>query len=246
MHSAEGAMFPIAKSALSLLAISDYWPREIRPSASSKEVLSVLVSAWWLREFRGDFPHSPLQLLKIMYTSTFRDDLGIIFIAGGGEGDGSWEIDGRPQIHVPSGNVESWDEAGCRDALQALAEITERSSIESYWEFAVLLPFIRLTYGEFDTWRRKHGYPKPRFWRPPLKKSKPGRPVEYNWNGVKAQLRNYVSKNGPMQSSSELLQKCADWACELHPANRTPNDKTIREAIETHGLATAAGLNPGK
>src|SRR5262249_30461765 len=138
MHSAEGQMFPIAKSALSLLAISDYWSREIRPSASSKELLSMLVGAWWLREFRGDFRHSPLQLLKIMYTSTFRDDLGIIFIAGGGEDP--QEIDGRPQIHVPSGNVESWDEAGCRDALQALAEITEQSSIESYWEFAVFLP----------------------------------------------------------------------------------------------------------
>jgi hypothetical protein len=172
-------VFPIAKVALSLLEISDYWSREIRPSALPNELLSMLVSAWWLGEFRGDFRHSPLQLLKIMYTSTFRDDLGIVFIVGGGKGpspvvlpDGSWEIDVRPQIHVPSSNIESWDEAGCRDAFHALAELTERSSIESYRHFAVLLPSTKLTYEQFNTWRRMRGYPKPKFWGPRHNKPK--------------------------------------------------------------------------
>ena len=246
-------MFPIAKAALSLLEISDYWARDIYPPASSNELLNNFLSAWWLGELRGDSVHSRLQLLKMMFTSKYRDDLGIMFIVGDDADpppvdlpDGSLEIDVRPEIRVPSSNIESWDEAACRDAFHALAELTERSSVESYREFAVLLPSIKLTYGEFNTWRRKRGYPKPKFWCSQLKKSKPGRPAEYNWDGVEALLRIYVSRYGPVQTLVELLQKCAEFACELHPAKSIPNDKTIRDAIETHGLAVAAGLSPGK
>jgi len=246
-------MFPIAKPTLSFQETADYWSREIWPPASSHELLSILVSAWWLGELRGDSVHSRLQLLKMMFTSKYRDDLGIMFIVGDDADpppvdlpDGSLEIDVRPQIHVPSSNVESWDEAGCRDAFQALAEITETSSIKKYRHFGVLLPFIKLTYEQFNTWCRKRGYPTPKFWQPPLKKSKRGRAAEYNWNGVKPRLETYASEHGPVQTMGELLQKCADFACELHPGKRTPDDKTIREAIKTHGLAAAAGLDPGK
>jgi hypothetical protein len=167
-------MFPIAKPVLSFLEISDYWSREIRPPASPNELLSMLVSAWWLGEFRGDFRHSPLQLLKIMYTSTFRDGLGIVFIVGGGEGppeiklpDGSSIVDVRPQIRVPSSNTETWDEAACTDAFHALAEATEESSIDRYREFAVLLPSIKLTYEEFNIWHRSRGYSPQTFWQRP-------------------------------------------------------------------------------
>jgi hypothetical protein len=213
------------------------------------------VSAWWLGELRGDSVHSRLQLLKIMFTSMYKDDLGIVFIVGDDPGpagvelpDGFLEIDVRPEIRVPSSNVESWDEAACKDAFHVLAEITEQSLIErkSYQKFAVFLPSIKLTYEEFNTWRRQRGYPDRKFWRPRLKKSKPGRPAEYNWDGVKAQLRTYVSKDGPVQTQGELLQKCAEFACDLHPAKSTPNDKTIREAIKTHALDVAAGFAPGK
>jgi hypothetical protein len=44
-------MFPIAKPALSLREISDYWSREIWPPASSEELLSTLESAWWWVNF---------------------------------------------------------------------------------------------------------------------------------------------------------------------------------------------------
>jgi hypothetical protein len=70
-------MFPIAKFALSFRAISDYWSRKISPPASSNELLDILVSAWWLGELRGDSVKSRLELLKIMFTSTYRDDLEI-------------------------------------------------------------------------------------------------------------------------------------------------------------------------
>jgi hypothetical protein len=79
-----------------------------------------------------------------------------------------------------------------------------------------------------------------------LKAPKRGRPAEYNWDGVKSRLVEYVTENGAMQSRTELLQKCADIASELHPQRRTPDDKTIRAAINKYSLDTAAaGVAPG-
>ncbi len=244
-------MFPIAKATLSFREISDYWSREIDPPASQRELLRILESAWWLGELRGDSVQSPLELLKKMFASMrHRDDLGIIFIVGDGAGpspvqlpDGSVKVDVRYQVRVPSGNIDSWDEAACRDAFHALAET---SAIESYSELAVGLAFIELSYEEFNTWLTERGYPKPTFWRAQLKKPKRGRPAEYNWDGVKERLAKYVSQHGSIRTSDELMQKCADFACALHPETKTPSDKTIREAIKTHALDAAASFVLGK
>src|SRR5262249_53613443 len=129
----EGAVLPITKTALSLLEISDHWSRE-NPPVSSNDVLRTLVSAWWFGELRGYSIHSRLQLLKLMFTSFYRDDLEINFIVGDGThapevelSDPSLQVVLR-EIRVPSADPETWDEAGCRDAFQALAEITDRSS----------------------------------------------------------------------------------------------------------------------
>jgi hypothetical protein len=162
MHSAEGAMFPIAKAALSLDKIAEYWSREIQPPASWQEIFHTLESAWWLGEFRAHSAHSRLQLLKNMFTSMrHRDDLGIVFIVG--DCAGPQEADLRYEIRVPSNNTETWDEAACRGAFQALAEI---SSTESYPEFVVVLTLIQLSYEEFSTWCTKRVFSMPTFWKP--------------------------------------------------------------------------------
>ena len=85
---------------------------------------------------------------------------------------------------------------------------------------------------------------KPKFLSP--KATKLGRPPEYNWDSVKERLKEYAAQSGPVQSLNELLQKCADFAYELHPEKRTPSDKTIRDAIKAHRLDDAAGFDPGK
>jgi hypothetical protein len=163
-------MFPKTELALSFREISDYWSREMRPTASSNELLSILVSAWWLGELPSSSVHSRLQLLKMM--SKYRDDLGIVFIVGDDAGppqvelpDGSVEIDVRPQIRVPSSNTETWDEAACRDPFHALAKATEDFSIDIYREdFMVFLLSIKVTYEEFNAWLRSRGYSPPTFW----------------------------------------------------------------------------------
>jgi hypothetical protein len=79
-----------------------------------------------------------------------------------------------------------------------------------------------------------------------LKKPKRGRPAEYNWSGVKSQLAAYVSQHGPVQTWDELLQKCADFASELHPKGNMPDDSTVRDAIKKYQLDVVAGVSRGK
>jgi hypothetical protein len=106
----------------------------------------------------------------------------------------------------------------------------------------------------FDQWLAKHCLQaSPRRFQPVgeqlsahLRKPRRGRPAEYNWDGVKSRLADYVSRHGPVRTSDELLQKCADFATELHPKKSTPSDKTIREAIKTHALDATARIVPGK
>jgi hypothetical protein len=251
MHSAEGAMFPIATSTLSFGEIAEYWSREIRPTATWQELLGTLESAYWLGELRGISGPTRLQRLKNMFTSLrHRDDLGIVFIAGDCAvphplelPDGSLKVDLRHQIRVPSANTDSWDDAECSDAYRTLAKTC---SNESYPELTVGFTLIELTYEEFEAWRTKRGYHKQSFWQSTLKKPKRGRPAEYNWDGVRTKLIAYVSEFGPIRTVEELLQKCGDFASDLHPKEKRPDDKTIREAIRTHALDTAAEVARGK
>jgi hypothetical protein len=74
-------MFPIAKAALSILEISAYWPRELNPRASSKELCHILEAAWKACE------RSPLR----QYIPRFRAAvwaLGGLWECNGGDGDG--------------------------------------------------------------------------------------------------------------------------------------------------------------
>ena len=243
-HSAEGAMFPIAEATLSLDKIAEYWSREIHPRASSNELLGVLVSAWWLGELRGDSVHSRLQLLKMMLTSKYRDDLGIIFIVGNDAGpppvdlpDESLEIDLRPQIRVPSSNIESLDEAACRDAFHALAEITKTSSIKSYWEFGVSLPSIKLTYEEFSTWCAKRSYDVPKFWKsrdqlvPPQERkiwqAKPGKRLTTTEAAV-VKAMNELFPDG----KSDLTAKARDELIQNRVTHRAVSSRTIQRTLE--------------
>jgi hypothetical protein len=170
-------LFPIAKDALSFLEISDYWSREIKPRASWEELFHSLTAAWWLGELRGDSVHSPFQLLKEIFTSMrHRDDLGVVFLVGNSAGpppiempNGSVPIDVRPQIRVPSENIESWDQISCRDAFQALAETR---LLDSFPELAVSFGSVSLSYQEFTAWLAKSGYTEPTFWRPDQQGSK--------------------------------------------------------------------------
>jgi hypothetical protein len=249
-------MFPIGDATLSFREISNHWSREIQPPASRNELLRVLESAFWRGEIHGNSRWSRLEFLKGIYRPLHdRDDLGIVFIVGEDADksrveelpDGGAWVDLRRRIHLPSGDMDTWDERTCSDAFRALAET---SSTESYPDVTPIFASIELSYEEFIRWLAKRGYSKPIFWNPlptaRLTKRPRGRSPEYNWDGVKTKLVEHVKRHGPLHSLKDLLERCAELASELHPKGAVPSDKTIREAIEKNGLDLAAGLAPGK
>jgi hypothetical protein len=61
-------MIPTSEDPLSLLRIADYWSRQIPYSA--RELLQLLVSAWWRGEIVGESAASRLVLLRGMFKST--------------------------------------------------------------------------------------------------------------------------------------------------------------------------------
>ena len=242
-------MFPIGKSKLSLREIANYWAREIQPPASRNELLQKLEAAWWLGQIRGDSVKSRLDLLKHMLAMYDGDDARIVFLVENFDEpqpkqlpDGSVRVDVRHRIYLPSRDKNTWDESNCEDTFQSLAQT---SSTESYPEMTPGLAWIELTFEEFTDWLASQGYAKPKFWKPlfnQLKSANRGRPAEYNWIGVQQRLTAYARDNGPIQNSTELIQKCADFAAELHPNHKTPDDSTIRAAIQRYRLDTAVGV----
>jgi hypothetical protein len=105
------------------------------------------------------------------------------------------------------------------------------------------LPHCWIPWELFERWRVKHRLPTSPHFQPQAeaataapKKMKRGRRPEYNWDGVKERLTPYVAKHGVLKMD-ELLQKCAEFASNLHPKGNVPDDSTIRAAIKKHRLA---------
>jgi hypothetical protein len=163
-------MIPISEDPLSLLRIADYWSRQIPYSA--RELLQLLVSAWWRGEIVGESAASRLVLLRGMFKSTSNRDL--IFLVAGEEGlpkitarahgidpDGIVEVDARPTITVPSADLSSWTEESCIEAFCALAKA---SLFDDYPRWAPPLWAIELAHTEFMTWVSRRGFDRPTFW----------------------------------------------------------------------------------
>jgi hypothetical protein len=109
------------------------------------------------------------------------------------------------------------------------------------------LPYCWIRREFFERWRVKHRLPASPHFQPyekaaeaALKRTKRGRPPVYNWPGVKERLATYVAQHGPIKNKEDLLQTCADLARELHPKHKTPDDSTIRDAIEKYELNVVA------
>jgi hypothetical protein len=165
-------MFPLARDELSFADISDYWSRDIK-TARPDELLALLEKAWWRGEIRGQAATTRLQLLQSMFRSLGgRAGFGIVFVRKGDDPpprvtelpDGSAVVDMRHVIPVPSDDVSGWNEQTCEQAFEGLAQT---SSSDSYADLAPFFASIKLSFAEFDRWRKARGYPDPAFWRSP-------------------------------------------------------------------------------
>jgi hypothetical protein len=132
-------MLPIFRDKLPIERIVDCWSQEIQPPTSPEELLDFLERAWWRGELKTDGPLTPLVLLKSMYTSTREGHLTtLVFVTkkdattpqGIELADGSLQFDVndlmKPRILVPSNDPETWTEATCAPAFEALAEKPSR------------------------------------------------------------------------------------------------------------------------
>ena len=137
--------------------LRDYWTREIHPPAAWEEILRTLERAWWLGELRGNSGPTRFNVSK-----TCSPRCAIETTWGS---HSLWAIVQAATDRTPDGLPESifaiksvyhltTQKAGMKlpvrtrstrwQEVAEVAEVTEKSSIDSYREFAILLPSIKL------------------------------------------------------------------------------------------------------
>jgi hypothetical protein len=166
-----GCMFPIPSNRkLSVAEIAEYWSREITPPASAQELRDVISKAWWGGELIARNGASRLSILRGYYS---RSANFVAFAIPDIEEPPQWESvsEGiiefvRPlRVPLPNANPETWTEANCAPAFDAISE---------QWKEAIISPSVPifldivLTSSEFFQWVDASGYKRPTFWSPPL------------------------------------------------------------------------------
>lgn len=119
-------MFPIPSGRkLSFFEICKYWSREIKPSASSQELRITLSKAWWRGELAAANGPNRVDLLRALY-STCADFLAFI-IPDETEPPETEPLDDslvdvRARVPLPSPDYDTWTEADCVEAFEAIAD----------------------------------------------------------------------------------------------------------------------------
>jgi hypothetical protein len=232
-------MFPLSAEKLRLFEIADFWSRDIKPSASKKELLAKLEAAWWLGEITGNSARTRLQFLKQIFKSRREPYMqSVVFVSPDDDGptispplvSGEVIVDLTPRITVPF-DGDDWTESSCAAAFQKLATLP---SCEYFPELGLGLYFIELTPEEFFGWVIKRGFDVPGFWKRTIEigvtettrrdfasgANFGGRPEEYDWEKIKSYVLGLVKENGvPSKDNKKLptLQAlieviCIEWA----------------------------------
>jgi hypothetical protein len=160
-------MFPIPSGqTLSFIDIADYWSREIKPSASQHELRSTISKAWWRGELVAANGPNRVQLLRALYLKCA--ECIAFSIPGAPEppcsrvlDDGRVEVYLLPRIPLPNAQPDTWIDANCAEAFNAIAEAWDEKVFSL---LAIEVPFIVLTRSEFIQWTEKFGYTPPTFW----------------------------------------------------------------------------------
>jgi hypothetical protein len=159
----------ICRDRLSIADITDYWSREIQPFTLPEQLVDVLEAAWWRREVKTDGPLTPLALLKSMFKSAHEGYLtSLVFVtkddAEGVElpGGGLLVDPSRPTIPVPSDAPETWSEASCDPAFNALAKLPSR---KHYRDRTIQFLMMEIHHEQFVNFLRAYSLDVPKFWR---------------------------------------------------------------------------------
>jgi hypothetical protein len=205
---------------LSVEIITEWGAREIQPSRSRDELLDLLEAAWWRGELKTGTSFTPLALLKSMFRSAREGDLtGVIFVTKDDAtvplelADGSQLFDVndlKPEILVPSNDPETWTEASCAPAFEALAQ---KPSRDHYSDRTIQFLMMEVYRDQFVRLLKAHGVRLPKFWRPAISKPLQLKEQTYTSKDGKAFLKetppagSYVRNRGPKPIKFERAKK---------------------------------------
>ena len=187
-----GCMFPIpSEQNLSLVEIADYWSGEIMPPRSAQDLRDVITKAWWSGELTAANSPSRLSVLRGYY---LRSANFIAFAIPNSEEPPQWVADDdrviefvRPlRVPLPNANPDTWTEANCAPAFDAMAQ----------WKEALISPYpiflhIVLTSSEFFQWVDACGYKRPTFWSCPFEEQ--GEEGGLSGDGMKGGVAVYMT-----------------------------------------------------
>lgn len=171
-------MVSICRNKLPIDRIIDHWLEEEeqkkkQPPARWEELHDFFEAAWWRDDWKADCC-TRLALLEAMYRSARAGhSTGIVFLtpeeAKGIEQPGGSLLFkfnlGLPRILIPSDDPETWSDASCATAFQALSEIPSR---KHYRERTVGISLMEIDYNQFVWLLTAYGFDLPTFWRPPI------------------------------------------------------------------------------
>jgi hypothetical protein len=165
-----GCSVPIpAEQTLSVFEISKYWSSQIKHAASPQELRDEIGKAWWRGELIAANGSSRLSVLRGYY---LRSVHFVAFAFPNAEEPAQWESVGegviefvRPlRVPLPNAKPDTWTEANCAPAFDAIA----RGWKEDISPSAPTFLDIVLTSSEFFRWVGASGYERPTFWSCPI------------------------------------------------------------------------------
>jgi hypothetical protein len=169
-------MFPIpSERKLSVVEIAKHWSRQIEPPAPAQELRDAISKAWWSGELIAANSPSRLSVLSHYY---LRSAKFIAFAVPNTEEPPQWVAgdDGeiefvRPlRVPLPNANPDTWTEANCAPAFEAIAEQWNEALIFSSQSALIFLDIV-LSSSEFFRWIDEIGYERPTFWSDALEKN---------------------------------------------------------------------------
>lgn len=233
-------MFPIPSGRkLSVVEISDYWSREIKPSASPQELRDVISKAWWRGELVAANGSSRLSVLRGYY---LRSADFIAFVIPGMEEPPQWRSvdDGvvefvRPlRVPLPNADSDTWTDANCAEAFEAIAE---------QWNEAIIFPSaplfldIALARIEFLQWLDACQYERPTFWG----KTSEDRDKTESTGNLIPQVAVTGVQSESDKSGKTFLGNASDQENEQHPAAKTVRQERIKP-VQFHIQRAVAAL----
>jgi hypothetical protein len=233
-------MFPIPSGRkLSFIDIGKYWSRDGSSFASSEGLRITLSKAWWRGELVAENGPSRLNVLRAIYR-TCQDFIAFI-IPDRTEppqtkllDDGVVEVFRRIRVPLPNSDYETWTEADCVEAFEAIADAWDE---ELFHVTAPIVMGVVLTQDEFNQWITEFKYGHPNFWSNARQRPTDGtlrkrtKPVQYQiGKAVEALAKGHGGKfppdNMPVLERDRLI---TEWLAGGDDPVRMPSRRSLRD-----------------